>query len=95
MEQIEIKSEFKKKKTRQFLIAIPLLPAIIVIVLTSKLGTELLNGISNLHLLIVAFVIVIIGLVFSLLNWRCPNCNSYLGKRINPKFCANCGVELR
>ena len=35
------------------------------------------------------------GLVFSLLNWRCPACARYLGKHINPSFCHRCGVPLR
>jgi hypothetical protein len=33
-------------------------------------------------------------LVFSFLNWRCPSCNKYLGKAINPKFCSKCGTQL-
>jgi rRNA maturation endonuclease Nob1 len=33
-------------------------------------------------------------LIFSLFNWRCPSCNKYLGKAINAKFCAKCGVQL-
>ena len=40
-------------------------------------------------------VIIISGLIFSFKNWRCPACNKYLGKVINPKYCHSCGEELR
>lgn len=32
--------------------------------------------------------------IFSLINWRCPRCNSYLGRERNLKFCKACGVRL-
>jgi rubrerythrin len=34
------------------------------------------------------------AVVFSLFNWRCPACSSYLGKRFNPRFCPSCGAQL-
>jgi hypothetical protein len=27
-------------------------------------------------------------------NWRCPACDSYLGRAINPRHCPRCGMEL-
>jgi DNA polymerase II large subunit len=38
--------------------------------------------------------VIISVLAFSFLNWRCPSCNKYLGKAINPKFCSKCGTQL-
>lgn len=95
MENIEIKQQFKKRKTRQLLVAIPLLPAVFIIALMDDTGKVLISGIPNLYLLIAAGAIIVSGLIFSLINWRCPNCKKYLGKRFNPKFCASCEAELR
>jgi hypothetical protein len=33
--------------------------------------------------------------VFTLLNWRCPACKTYLGHTLNPVFCSSCGARLR
>jgi hypothetical protein len=42
------------------------------------------------------FMAIVLGVViFSLTNWRCPECNRYLGKTFNPSFCAGCGTQLR
>jgi hypothetical protein len=32
----------------------------------------------------------------SYLNWRCPNCKSFLGRGsgFSPKQCQNCGIPL-
>lgn len=32
--------------------------------------------------------------ILSLINWRCPKCNSYLGKRFWIKKCYKCGIRL-
>jgi len=40
-------------------------------------------------------VLVAAAVIFSFANWRCPACNGYLGRGINPKFCSKCGTELR
>jgi len=95
METTEIKNDFKKRKIRQLFIGIPLLAAVFLIAFMSESETEMVSGISNLFLIIGAGVIIILGLIFSLINWRCPSCKTYLGKKFNPKFCSSCGVELR
>jgi hypothetical protein len=42
-----------------------------------------------------AFVVLFTGgIAFSVFNWRCPACNKYLGKSMNPKFCSKCGAPL-
>lgn len=38
--------------------------------------------------LAVAFAVV------GAINWRCPACNSVLGRHLSPKFCSNCGARL-
>jgi hypothetical protein len=34
-------------------------------------------------------------LVFYLYNWRCPACRKCLGRAMNPKLCAKCGIALQ
>lgn len=41
------------------------------------------------------FGIALAAVGFSLVNWRCPSCNVYLGRGISPRFCSKCGIELR
>ena len=41
----------------------------------------------------IGFGLIILAVVISLINWRCPNCNAYLGSGV-PKRCAKCGVDL-
>lgn len=44
----------------------------------------------------ISFVALVIGWwVLEDRNWRCPACNEYLGRALNPKHCHRCGVELR
>lgn len=95
METLEIKAEFKKRKKKQFLLAIPMIPSILLVAFMQDFESQFIEGIPNIYLLFVALVIIIAGLIISIFNWRCPSCNKYLGKKFNPKFCSNCGVELR
>jgi hypothetical protein len=42
-----------------------------------------------------ALTSVVLALLGSLWNWRCPHCSKYFGKKFFfLKFCPNCGVEL-
>lgn len=95
MDANEIKQQFKKRKIRQILLAIPFTPVAFILVFTSRSDDQLIASIPNEHLLLGSLVLVVLGLIFSLINWRCPNCNKYLGKNANLKFCPKCGVELR
>lgn len=95
MDTNEIKQEFRKRKIRQILLIIPFVVIVFLIVLNSNSENQLLEGMSNEHLLLTNFVYVVLGFIFTLINWRCPHCKRFPGKDINPKFCAMCGAELR
>jgi hypothetical protein len=43
--------------------------------------------------LLLAFVLV--AVVFTLRNWRCPACGAMLGRAWRVNFCHSCGVALR
>jgi hypothetical protein len=34
------------------------------------------------------------SLIFTWVKWRCPNCEKYLGRERNPRFCPQCGITL-
>lgn len=52
------------------------------------------NWLPMVNLRYITAPLVILYVVISLIDWRCPNCNEYLGKTWNPKFCQKCGVQL-
>jgi hypothetical protein len=89
----EIIAEFKKKRTRQIMAVGPIILAFIGILSVENNPTGIF-GLAPSTILVTAFAVIISVLVFSFLNWRCPSCNKYLGKAINPKFCSKCGTQL-
>lgn len=94
-QQQKIKDTFKKRRNRQFMLATPLV--VIICGFAFFQGTRHAGalGFSEDAAGIWFIVIVALALAFSFKNWRCPACNKYLGKTINPKFCAKCGVSLQ
>ena len=90
----EIIEQFKKKRIRQIMAVGPIILAFIALLSVEGNPTGIFGLPSNI-VLGISFALIISVLIFSLFNWRCPACNKYLGKAINPKFCAKCGVQLR
>ena len=89
----EIIAEFKRKRTRQIMAVGPIILAFIALLSVENNPTGIF-GLAPSTILVAAFAVIISVLVFSLLNWRCPACNKYLGKAINPKFCSKFGTQL-
>ena len=89
----EIIEEFKRKRTRQIMAVGPVVLAFIALFSVEGNPTGIF-GLSSNIVLTIAFALIIFVLIYSFFNWRCPSCNKYLGKAINPKFCAKCGVQL-
>jgi hypothetical protein len=89
----KILAEFRQRRSRQLTASVA---AILVILFAAMRGDRGL-GVLGLPEAVVGGLLaaVILGIVaFSLFNWRCPGCNRYLGKSINPKFCPSCGAHL-
>jgi hypothetical protein len=89
----EIQAAFKKKRTRQIMAVGPIILAFIGLMSVENNPTGIF-GLAPSTILVAAFAVIISVLVFSFLNWRCPSCDRYLGKAINPKFCSKCGVQF-
>ena len=90
----EIIEEFKKKRTRQIMAVGPIILAFIALLSVESNPTGIFGLPPNI-VLGLSFALIISVLIFSLFNWRCPSCNKYLGKAMNPKFCSRCGIQLR
>jgi hypothetical protein len=88
-----IKREYRKRRFRQYVWTLPLLPALVVALLWEKDGQGLTLG--GVHLMPIVVGLAILGALFTLWNWRCPACRRLFGKRMNPRRCPYCGVELR
>lgn len=96
MQQLEqeIVEKFRDIKRRQYLAIIPFIAIVTLLIFSSEDPSFTILGLSNEILMMISGVFVVISLIFSVVNWRCPNCNSYLGREFSPKFCRNCGVRL-
>jgi len=90
----EIIEEFKRKRTRQIMAVGPIILAFIALLSVESNPTGIFGLPPNI-VFGISFVLIISVLIFSLFNWRCPSCNQYLGKAMNPKFCSKCGIQLR
>ncbi len=89
-----IKETFKKRKKRQIIIAIPLVLAVFYLGFSSEQQTDVAGNNNQAYVTIACIVLVTCGVILSLINWRCPSCNKYLGKKFSPKFCSSCGTAL-
>ena len=85
-EELEFKREFAVRRRRQRLLVIPFVLIVIAItVARNRYGFTAPGAL---------FATAIVALLFSVRNWRCPACKRYLGRGMNPRFCARCGVAL-
>lgn len=78
---IVIRQVYHKRKRRQ--IIVPLLILIPTLVYVYKANY------------LIATIILILAGVFTLINWRCPKCNHFLGKGNNPSSCPKCSCKLK
>jgi hypothetical protein len=90
------RAEFAMRRKRQLFVSIPLVIFMIGVLIALDEKTKVpVFGLSPSVIVGIFVVVMGGGLVFSLLNWRCPACQRYLGKHMNPSFCHRCGVPLR
>lgn len=95
MEEKKIFEEFKAKRKKQIFAALILIAVMIYIIIAGEKPELRSPGIPEKYLIygIIGIFVAIAG--FSFKNWRCPVCNKYLGRGINPESCKNCGAKLR
>jgi hypothetical protein len=76
-------------------VTVPLVAWIFALALSENRSTGTLLGMPAGVVASITLVVVAAALVFSFRNWRCPACNAYLGRTMNPRHCQNCGAALR
>jgi len=79
----EIVRSFKKRQKIQILV--------IPIAILGFFLIMLINPIS----IIFGFFIILGCLIITLRSWRCPNCNTYLGRGLYYRQCPKCKVPFR
>jgi hypothetical protein len=91
MEPQLIVEEFARRKARQKRLWLPVtLVSIAAIWMRHRpVGSALVT-----LFFLVAIPIVFGALAVTYRNWRCPACNTHLGKRANPETCPSCGAKL-
>ncbi len=88
----EFKDKFSDIRRNQIIITVPLV-GLLLLFLFARSGPIL--GVPESIYYPVFIVVILAGVVFSFINWRCPACRKYLGRRsLSPKFCGHCGVPL-
>ncbi len=90
-QKAEFKAKFAQKRQYQMALSVPLAGAVLLLVLSGRYAPDI--GLLPIALGIAFLLLVAAG--FSWLNWRCPACESYLGRGLSPNHCPKCGVALR
>lgn len=85
--------EFEKRRKKQFIVLMACIPAVLLYLLRSSSGRVSFLGDGGMTIALILFLFGVF--VFTLLNWRCPNCNSFLGARFQMKKCDRCGARLQ
>lgn len=94
-QKAEFRRQFGIRRKRQILLAAPLVALIVGFV---ALTDERSGSVMGLPLSVAGpafLVLMVAAVVFSFKNWRCPACDRYLGKGMNPHFCPKCGAGLQ
>jgi len=90
----ETMAEYRKRRTRQWIASGLVIALVLPNMLRSKSDGFNLFGLPENLTAPVFMAVVIAVVIFSLTNWRCPECNKYLGKTFNPSYCSRCGTQL-
>ncbi len=91
----QFKATFALRRRRQLIAIVPtVLFALLMASRDGRHGSHL-GSIPPSFALVTALAGVAAIVWFSFRNWRCPSCDGYLGRAINPSFCSRCGIALR
>jgi hypothetical protein len=95
-QKASFKEEFAARRKRQLILVVPVAVVLIGfgVLADEPSGVDVL-GLPSAVVVTALGLLVVGAVVFSFMNWRCPACNTYLGKGMNPHFCPKCGVALQ
>lgn len=91
----KVVEQFKRRRKAQWLMTGLLLLMVGGLLWFQEHSHHLPSQLAGSGMAGVMVVVVICAVTFSFQNWRCPACNRYLGKVMNPQFCSGCGAPLQ
>ena len=91
----QFQATFALRRRRQLIAIVPTVLFAFLLGATDGRHGARLAGIPQSYAMVTALVGVAGIVWFSFRNWRCPSCDRYLGRTMNPSFCSRCGIPLR
>lgn len=94
----QIQREFAARRRRQILItALFMVPVVVLAILRRNRPGPVtsLMGVSIQWWLIGFFAVILVAVVASQRNWRCPACGGPLSRKLSHEFCPRCGAALQ
>ena len=86
----QVVQEFKRRYTRALVTFLLLVFLALYSVIRGTRGYP-----PSLALVIIGLALAFWAFLFTLMSWRCPSCERYLGQAFRDKFCPHCGIPLR
>ncbi len=87
------RQEFRKRKQRRYISLVPFFTFAALAIL-SRLSSGGFLGIPFSVAGPLAYATLLVMVVFRIIDWRCPVCNSFLSLDASPKFCQKCGFKF-
>jgi hypothetical protein len=87
---LAFRREFSRRRGRNLAVVLPCAALIIAF----AMGGGALGFTGNARL-VPPLVLALIVVGVSMRYWRCPACDGYLGKALNPVACRHCDFTLR
>ncbi len=88
-----VRKEYQKRRKKQWIVLLLSIPVILLFLL--QIVDKHTVFIGTVPLAIITMVFLGCVAAFTFVNWRCPNCNAFLGKNISAEKCEECGVRLQ
>jgi hypothetical protein len=89
----KVREEFLAKRRRHTMMIVPF--AILIVAAWLTRGPDTVLGLEPRTFMILAVAACALAGAWSFYDWRCPACNWFLGRKVNPGACPRCGVALR
>lgn len=93
-ENNQIMRDFRSRLNRQLLAMALTMFLILFLVLIYK-RSDIFGEFSKNSIFTSQIILIAVFIWFSVINWRCPSCNKYLGSGINRRICKKCGIRLQ
>jgi hypothetical protein len=93
-ENNQIMRDFRLRLNRQHLAMALTMFLLLFLVLVYK-RSDIFGEFSKNSIVASQIILIAVFIGFSVINWRCPSCNKYLGSDINKRICKKCGIRLQ